>query len=469
MIFSATRGFAFLGLLATVVAAADPVEMYRRHRYAQAVELWRQDSEAKKVDEKALRAWKGTALAYHQLGALYLRLAGFSETLSADYYAGVLEQASEPRANLYLGQILFHAGKTAEAAAQFSAASKFKFPSGALEADLLEVYQEAVKGKGEGLKRFTSGEKAWLALDLRGVGPEAIPQGLEATDARERRSQLSLLTRSKKAAIDEVEALIPIVEEEGQQPEAVGDLGKSTQLNFYDPFVLRVLGRGYLALSKWTNERLLGQEKAFPALTAKFNTRLAMAESALLLEQPSEAMTILEPETGFDAERLRARALAQSGNTKDAVANLKRLAAASRSASQKRDLAETFAIVGDGIDQGLSLISDALRDKPSSPYHRAHANLLLANGQADLAIKAFARGYKIENRNRIDQIDPEYMCDYSRALYDNYKLRYEEIVETLYHLQKEYPAARSMYYAMQGISAGMARNYDANPIFRKGG
>jgi tetratricopeptide (TPR) repeat protein len=232
---------------------------------------------------------------------------------------------------------------------------------------------------------------------------------------------------------------------------------------------LRVLGRGYLALSKWTNGKLLIQEKAFPALTAKFNTRLAMAESVLLLEQPDEALKILASESGFDVERLRARALAQKGKNKEALANLKRMIPSTRSASQKRDLAETFTQIGEGIDQGLILISDALRDKPSSPYHRAHANLLLADGKPDLAIKAFARGYKIENRNRIDQIDPEYMCDYSHALYDNYKLRYEEIVETLYHLQKEFPAARSMYYAMQGISAGMARNYDANPIFRKGG
>jgi hypothetical protein len=68
----------------------------------------------------------------------------------------------------------------------------------------------------------------------------------------------------------------------------------------------------------------------------------------------------------------------------------------------------------------------------------------------------------------MDQIDPEYMSDYSLAIFLTSKMRYEEVVETLYHLQKEIPACRQMHYAMQGISADEARGYESQRIFRKG-
>jgi hypothetical protein len=134
-----------------------------------------------------------------------------------------------------------------------------------------------------------------------------------------------------------------------------------------------------------------------------------------------------------------------------------------------RDVAECYYFLSIDLEKGLQLAAKALRDRNGANYHRTRAGLLLAAGQADAALQEYGKGYKIEFRNRIDQIDPEYMSDYSHAIFLTSKMRYDEIVETLYHLQKEFPACRQMHYAMQGISAGMARSFEAQRIFRKGG
>jgi hypothetical protein len=247
------------------------------------------------------------------------------------------------------------------------------------------------------------------------------------------------------------------------------DQGKNTQINFYDPFLLSTLSDAFYTLSKLTNLRIKEQERRFPELAVKFGTDLALAEAALRLGQVKEASAYLGSQPGLQAGLLKAQLLARQKKAREAGQVLEELAKDLKSPSDRRDLAETYYLIGLELDKGLKLAAQAVRDRNGPNYHRTYAQLLFATGQTEAAIQQYAKGYKIEYRNRIDQIDPEYMADYSYAIFRTNKLRYEEIVETLYHLQKEFPACRQMHYCMQGISAGLARSFESQRIFRKGG
>jgi tetratricopeptide (TPR) repeat protein len=256
---------------------------------------------------------------------------------------------------------------------------------------------------------------------------------------------------------------------DAHNPEKFLDQGKNTQINFYDPFLLETLSTTYYTLSKLTNLRIRDQGKPFPELAGKFNTDVSLAEAAAKLRQWKEASAFLENNTQLDAQLIRARVLANTGKMGEAKALLESLSAASKSPSEKRDIADCYYLLGFDLEKGVKLAGQAVREKNGPVYYRTYANLLFATGQTEAAMQQYAKGYKIEYRNRIDQIDPEYMTDYAFAIFKTNKLRYEEIVETLYHLQKEFPACRQMHYCMQGISAGLARSYESQRIFRKGG
>jgi tetratricopeptide (TPR) repeat protein len=218
-----------------------------------------------------------------------------------------------------------------------------------------------------------------------------------------------------------------------------------------------------------TNLRIKNEEVKFPNLAAKFNTQFALAESCARLGQWKDALGYLGQSMDFQSQILKAQIFANQNRVPEAKALLQTLANSSKSPSEQRDIADCYYLLRLDLDKGLKLAGQAVREKNSANFYRSYANLLFVNGQTEAAMQQYAKGYKIEYRNRIDQIDPEYMCDYSLAIFKTNKLRYEEIVETLYHLQKEFPACRQMHYCMQGISAGLARSYESQRIFRKGG
>jgi tetratricopeptide (TPR) repeat protein len=437
MIFSRTRISALFVLVSAfgrIEAKEDPVELIRRHRYDEAVAAWDSEFQPGKLDEKGLRALKGKSLAYFRLGSLYGTYSGFSNAIMSEYYAALVETGAGAIHYAYLGQIQYQAGRFAEAKASFEKARKLGGGGPAIQ-DLSEVFlHSARKRLGENPGEMPSVKDngaQWQALELK--GGEA--QGPAAETQRGRRCRLGVLIRSANPNAGEIETTLKSVLNDAQQPETYLDEGKNTQINFYDPFLMQTLSDSYYTMSKLTNLRIRDEEKRFPELAAKFNTDEALAESCLRLGQYK----------------------------------LESLANGTKSASDRKDIADCYYLLGLDLEKGLKLAGLAVKDKNGPNYYRTYANLLFASGQTESAMQQYAKGYKIEYRNRIDQIDPEYMSDYAFAIFKTNKLRYEEIVETLYHLQKEFPACRQMHYCMQGISAGLARSYESQRIFRKGG
>jgi tetratricopeptide (TPR) repeat protein len=479
MIFSRIKGrLSFLLLLLYLPGESreDPVELIRRHRYDEAIAVCDADLKGAKLDENALRALKVQSLAYSRLGSLYDVFHKFSATIMMEYYAALIEDGSSTAIHyLYLGELQFQAGKYAEAKVSLETARKLAGSSGMGEmADVFLFFDRKKLGEAaaSGEIPFVPKDNAalWEALDLKGAAPSEIPAGLQAATQRGQRCRLQVLLRGPAPVQGTIESEVKSVVADGQQPELYLDQGKNTQINFYDPFLLGTLSDAYYTLSKLINLKVRDEEKKFPALASKFNTDLSLAEAALRLGQIKEAQGYIGSSTGPDAQLLKARVLAKINKPRDAGMVLENLASGtSGDPSMKRDIADCYYLLGLDLDKGLKLAAQAVKDKNGPNYYRTYANLLFAAGQTESAMQQYAKGYKIEYRNRIDQIDPEYMCDYAYAIFKTNKLRYEEIVETLYHLQKEFPACRQMHYCMQGISAGLARSYESQRIFRKGG
>jgi len=451
----------------------DPVGLIRRHRYEAAVAVWNKDLQGSKVDEKSLRALKGTSLAYFRLGSLYQEYQKFSSAIMEEYYGALVEVGASAISLLYLGQIQYQAGSYADAKESFEKAKKLG-GGGAGVMDMADVFLfHSKKRLGEVSGDMTQGLKdngaQWEALGLKDPGASGIPSGLAAQSQRARRAKLQLLLRGSSPSLSEIEPMLKLVLGDAQNPEMFLDEGKSTQINFYDPFLLETISTAYFTLSKLTNLRLRDDEKKFPELAGKFNTEVSLAEAAAKLGQWKEAASYLDKNQQLDAQLVQAKILARTNKPGESRALLESLAAKFKSPSEKRDIADCYYLLGFDLEKGAKLAGEAVKERNSPIYYRTYANLLFAMGRTEAAMQQYAKGYKIEYRNRIDQIDPEYMNDYAFAIFKTNKLRYEEIVETLYHLQKEFPACRQMHYCMQGISAGLARSYESQRIFRKGG
>jgi hypothetical protein len=451
----------------------EPVELIRRHRYTEAISAWDKDINATQVDEKGLRALKGKSLAYYRLGSLYQVYSVLSSTIMAEYITDQLDESGSALHYLYLGQIQFQAGKMSDAKISFEKSKKLGGAGQGME-ELAEVFLGSIRKRqgdanGDSQTGLKDNAAQWQVLELKGFTASDIPSGMQATSQRSRRCKLKVVMRSSVTNLTEVDNALSAVLKDAQQPESYLDQGKNTQINFYDPFLMETLSGAYYTMSKLINLRVLEEEKKFPDLALKFNTSLALAESCTRLGQWKEAAGFLGEKTDLSGQLLKAQILAGQNKVAGAKVILENMANESKSPADKKEIADCYYLLSFDLDKGLKLAAQAVREKNGPNYYRTYANLLFANGQTELAMQQYAKGYKIEYRNRIDQIDPEYMCDYAFAIFKTNKLRYEEIVETLYHLQKEFPACRQMHYCMQGISAGLARSFESQRIFRKGG
>ncbi len=458
-------GLAFLLLaVATGHAKDDPVSLLQRHRYEAAISVWDKELQQSREGIAAIRAIKGQAIAYARLGRLYESLQGFSLAIMEDYYQQLAENNLTSLVSLYLGQIEYAMG---EGSKSKSWLEKAKATGNATTQEMASVYLQAISGNHS--KAFKTADAEFQAVVLDPQGRASAVNTTPSTP-RTRRCRLSLLSREAVPNLKALETALAEVVRDAQEPEIIQEEGKNTQINFYDPELLGTLSQGYFALAKSLNLELLAQESKFPNLAAKFKTSLALAEACLHLGSFAEALKYLNGDDSQESLLLRAQVLAKMKKAKEAESILEKMTAqAGRNASLKRDIAEAYYLCELNPDKGLQLIEQALHDRNGPNYYMVQGGLLLAKGKGDAAVQQLAKGYKIEFRNRIDQIDPEYMSQYSFALYRNNKLRYEEIVETLYHLQKEFPPCRQMHYCMQGVSASLARSYEAQRIFRKGG
>lgn len=449
--------------------AKDPLVLLKSNRYLEAVQAWDKDLKQSDKTEGRLRALKGQALAYSKLGELYVSLDEFNQTLSKEFYQGIQKLESSPKVVFYLGQIDFtHGDYEACEKKMRNVLPKLK------ETDLQNIakvylhYSLVNMGKKSGTAVIDnkSSEAVWLNLEFSGA--QKAPESLEAEGGRSLRSKAEIALRDESPKISEIEENLNLLLALADEPEDFLNQGKLTQINFYDPLLLTTISRTFFTLSILKNREVDQYKKDFPELSEKFETALEIAESHFQLGNYTKAKKLAEQLDGEKPSVLLAKIYTEENNLKTAKKILSSLEN-SKNPSILREVGSLYQSSGLDSKKGLKLVAEAIGNTKSPVGYQRYGTMLRKLKKYQNSLEMFAKGYKIQFRNDVEKNDPSYMVEYAYAIFEGSKMRYEEVVETMFHIQKAYPACRQMHYYIQGIAAAEARIYDSNQTFRKGG
>lgn len=456
-----------IGLSATCLFAKDPLVLLRTNRFLEAIQEW--DLQMADGGEKKIRALKGQALAYSRLGELYEVFHEFNQDLSKSYYQAVVKNNSSTKIWLYLGQIDYYNGNYADAQKKLERVISTTEDAQSRElAEVFRHYSLVKMGKKSG--SFTANARiplaVWQSNELSGI--DKIPERIPESGARSIRCKLSILLRDSRASQADIEQTLNLLLALSDDPESYLDKGQLTQINFFDPMLLKTISNAFFRMSVYKNQQVKDSEKDFPQLASKFETHLALAESLIPLGQFSEAKSAIGSDDSEKARLIRAKLALAMGNTKETKSIVSSLIK-SDNPQIVREAGYMYHLAGIDSKKSLKVIGDVIGNSKNSMNFRRYGKVLLDIKKYQPSLEAFAKGYKIQYRNDIEQNDPEYMTEYAQAIFTSSKMRYEEVVETLFHIQKAYPACRQMHYFMQGLAAAEARNFGTTDnIIRRG-
>jgi tetratricopeptide (TPR) repeat protein len=439
--------------------AEDPLSLLKKNRFLEAIEGWEKAAQERKMTKSKLRALKGQAMAYDKLGSLYSKFHDFFLVLLENYYAAIAKHTITSTLLLYQGQIDFYSGNYSMAVQKMGSVIKDKNAS-AREKDMAKVYRHHAMNmiRKKDLRLILDSKYPEVKWQMLQLDPKLkIPADLKAEDSRSIRNKLDILLSMRKSDPEQIEQMLKLILKKSEYVEKILNKGKLTQINFYDPMLLQTLSRAFYFLCKNRYLILLRNERKHPTLTKKFNSTLGLASSLYHLGQLDEAEDLLVGNVSKEGFILRARIKAAKKQRIKAKQTLATLVKNKKTPIVERDAGYAYFELGLDKHKALKLTGNALRNKKSSLYYHYYAAVLFGIGKKQDALEAYARGYKIQFRNSIEHINPEYMLDYTYAIFRTSKMRYDEVVETLYHIQKAYPACRQMYYCMQGIAAAHAK------------
>ncbi|MBF0430389.1 MAG: hypothetical protein HQK83_03865 [Fibrobacteria bacterium] len=450
---------------------SDPLKLLKRNRFIDAIEAWEKDASLSSNSQKKMRALKGQAIAYNKLGNLYNEYQTFFYALINEYYKIIGKHYPSPTLLLYQGEVAYYNGSYTKCIRLM----KSVMASGKADRkliDMAKVYHHYALNKlkkrdGRLILKSDYPTVLWQLIQLE--ERSTYPKNLPISDARSIGNKLSALIRSNDPNVKEITLHLKSLLKKADEPEIILNKGKLTQVNFYNPILYKTISQAFFYLSNMKYERLLKYESDFPALSKKFQVEFSMAENYFELGKYADARHILQKEKSDDASILMAKVESAQGRNQRARIILDEINLKNASLATKRELGYTYFTLGVNKVKGLRLTAAVIRQNNSSKYLRRYASILLGLGKNQEALEVFAKGYKIQFRNSVEHIDPEYMTEYAYAIFKSSKMRYDEVVETLYHLQKAYPACRAMHYCMQGIAAAETRTFGNTRIFKKGG
>ena len=459
-------------LLTSAAWSASALSQLQKNRYFKAVEAWEKEAGASAVSEKKLRAVKGQALSYMKLGLLYSEFNVFSLDLSEEFYKKLSKNFNSPLLDLYRGQVFYYQGNYSSAQKYLEKVLASKSaPADAV--DMAKVYrhfslQKLKKTKGTIAVKTSEPAVRWQILELGGT--TKIPDDLEAKDVRSLRCKMVLMMDKKSISGDELQKMTTSVMNMAEFPEIYLNKGKLTQVNFYDPFVYHALSRAFFYLAQLKYETLKKYESQFPNLAEKLKIDLSMAEALYELERYNEAAKLVENDESMDGLVLLAKIRTKQNKPSDGKKLLgKALKAGKSSPGALRDVGYAYFETNLDKNKALKLTQEALSKRKKTNYYRMHGAVLFGMGKNQESLEVYGKGYKIQFRNSVDHIDPVYMTEYAYTIFKSSKMRYDEVIETLFHIDKAYPACRQLHYTMQGVAAAEATSGSGDKIIRKGG
>jgi len=453
-------------LLVSWATAKDPLVLLRQNRFLEAIQQW--DLQLAGGGEKSLRAYKGQALAYQRLGELYQVFYEFNQELSQKYLQIISQTNKSNKIPMYLGQVEFTKGNYESALEKFE--KLINNSDDPQTKELAEVYKHYTLVKlGKKTGAYNANPRiplaVWQSLDLS--GQDNLPERIPEAGARSTRCRLALLLRNKQSSENDIEQTLNLLLALSDDPETYHDKGQLTQINFYDPMLLHTISQAFLRMAIFKNQKVKAMEDQFPDLAAKFETDLALAELYTLSSQIGPATKLLSGNSSEKAQLIRAK-IAQFKGDKSELKSLLGSMVKSPQIGIAREAAFMYHSAGLDSKRAEKVLVELVGKSQNNLNFRRLGKVLLERRKFQNALDAFQKGYKIQYRNDIEQNDPEYMIDYTQAIFRSSKMRYEEVVETLYHIQKAFPGVRQMHYFMQGIAAKDAQIYNSENIIRKG-
>lgn len=460
--------FLFMGLH---ISWSNPVTLLKKHQYFKAIKAWEEDASLKKTNAQKLKALKGQAIAYRHLGNLYSVFYNFSKELYKEYYHTIGKSNASTNVVFYKGQMEFYSGnyqltiKLMEKVIRDNRTRpKFR--------ELAKVYRhfslnKIHRKKGRFNMHSSFPSVTWQIHELD--DSKSLPVGTDTPDIRSHRNKLRILIRQNNSTEKQIKTHLQYILNKGEEAEFFVNRGKLTQINFFDPLILETLAKSFYWLSGYRYEIIKKYEDEFPELVKKFKTDFSLAEVNYHLGKLSKAEKYLKSVKSVKGKLLQAKIEVKKSNHKKARNILKGIEKKAKEPALLRDLGYTYFETGLSNRKGLKYTQKALRKKKSSAYYRRYANILFSIGKTQESLETFGKGYKIQYRNSSIHNDPEYMIDYAQAIFLATKMRYDEVIETLYHIQKVYPVTRSLHYSMQGIAAANTNTFQSEKIFRKGG
>jgi len=464
-------GFCLFLLMGSVLSQTNPVTLLKKHQYFQAIKVWDHDASQKSFTADKLKALKGQGIAYKHLGDLYSVFHKFSQELYKKYYESISKSSSSISLIFYKAQLEFYSGNYQLAIKLMESVIRDNRTVPQFR-DLAKVYRhfslnKIHRKKGRFNLRSSFPSVTWQMHELDET--KAIPVGVDTPDSRSHRNKLRMLVRQTNSSENEVKTHLQYFLNKREEAEYFLNKGKLTQVNFFDPLILETLAKTFYWLSGYRYEILIKHESKFPELAKKFHTSFSLAEINYHLDKLKIAEKYLKRVTSKKGILLHAKIEVKRSNKKAARKILKSLEKTAKNPALLRELGFTYFETGLSNRKGLKYTQLALRKKKTSSNYRRYASILFSIGKTQESLDTFGKGYKIQYRNSVVHNDPEYMIDYAQTIFLATKMRYDEVIETLYHIQKAYPVTRSLHYSMQGIAAANTNTFESEKIFRKGG
>ncbi len=459
-------------------AADDPLqqglELYKKHRYEEAVSILRASLSSIAPDKKS-SAYLSLGMNSVYNAELYRELYGISTTVHLDYLKKLSTARGKAKSNLvdlYLGEALLEAGRLGDAISYYK-----KF-----------IENQAVNGKLKDIAKVNLG----LCYHLRGDADRAknLWSELQTTEPEalsELASAYSRLSSSPNNPVEMIEKAVALTKSNSAMPMRVikNAIGVYARAGLTDK-AFNLLKRA--DMNAFSYEEIIGKNKAIRFYDVALLNNLSILYTKAGMQYLKEAASdknLLEA-----ANFYLGRTFARSDNIDESIRVTESFLSSSRTPRQFKDLGKVrlaAAFYAKGKKNDAVRMWNETIEKQNTP--EVFAEILFSCSElkiecaefiikaSSLAEKGEGRKYSVvnfslgrhylwkknyikalahletgrdkSNKNRVEYNNPMLLTSLAEAYYRTKK--FSEALEIFFEMNKHFPAVRQIQVALQGI------------------
>ncbi len=240
-------------------------------------------------------------------------------------------------------------------------------------------------------------------------------------------------------------------------------------IKLYDPFLLKAFSN-----MAFTQAIVLFEECIISGINREsMHPGYWLGRSYLELGQLSDAISILSKEDKYlQASIFLGEAYWKNGERANAREIWKKLVKKTENPILLRELAYTYERLKVTIDNTEALARKALNLKKSKdrrrlalqPYYGCLGYILFNQKKIEDAIEEYGNGFLFDQKHTVEANDPEYILEYSKAIFIPDVLSYDLINQSMLTLSKAYKGALQLRNAMSGIYLITYKNMEGGKL-----